>query len=135
MIVRSARKSDVKQLVKLDREAKREIKWWTPYKAKDFLKVMRKNNSLFVAEDKSIIAGYISGRIIKKMLVLDNVFVLKKYRQKHIAMKLINKFISVWKSSRPKEIRLFCPERLRKFYEKMGFEVTSLEMKRKFKLL
>ncbi len=66
-------------------------------------------------------------------MVLEDLYVRKKFRNKKIATKLIKKTISESAKYHVKQIRFNCPERLKRFYEKLGFKVTSLVMKKRLK--
>jgi ribosomal protein S18 acetylase RimI-like enzyme len=131
MKIRRAIKQDLKELVKLDKEANKEIKWWTPLKESDFLKFLKEGNLLFVADENNLIVGYQSAKIPEKTLILEDIYIKKEFRNKKIATKLIKKTILEGKKYRAKQIRFNCPERLRKFYEELGFKVTSLVMTKK----
>ncbi len=128
MNIRIGKKTDIKQLIILDKKANKEIKWWSPLNRKDFIKIINKK-MLYVAESKKEIFGYLSGTNNNKKLILDNIFVKREYRNKGIAVKLINKFIRDNKNF--EAVRLDCPERLRSFYEKLGFKITAIIMQKK----
>jgi predicted GNAT family acetyltransferase len=132
MKIRGAKKSDVEKLVAIDKISNKEIKWWQPLSKSDFLKILKCKNLLYVVEEKEEIIAYLSGAIKGSKLILENVFVKKEFRKKGIAKKLIKKFLSNWKNKNMKAIRLDCPERLRDFYERLGFRVTALIMKKDF---
>ncbi len=133
MLIRKAKKEDLKELVKLDGEAHKEIKWWTPLKRSDFMKFLKGENLLFVAEINDVVVGYQSAKIEKRILILEDLYVKKEFRNKNIATKLIKKAILESKRYNINQIRFNCPEKLRKFYEKLGFKVTSLVMKKRLK--
>lgn len=130
--VRVGKESDVTQLVDLDKLAGKEIKWWQPLSKLEFLKILKHKKLLYVAEEKGEIIGYLSGTIKGKKLILENVFVKKEFRKKGVATELIKKFSSDWENKDMKETRLHCPERLKEFYEKLGFRITALVMKKEF---
>ena len=133
MIIRKAKKEDLKELVKLDGEAHKEIKWWTPLKRSDFMKFLKRGEMLFVAEVNDVVVGYQSAKIEKRILILEDLYVKKEFRNKNIATKLIKKAILESKRYNINQIRFNCPEKLRKFYGKLGFKVTSLVMKKELK--
>ncbi len=130
--IRAGKKSDIMKLVELDKVSNKEIRWWQPLSKSDFLKILKLKNLLYVAEEKEEIIAYLSGAIKGKQLIFENVFVKKEFRKKGIAKKLIKKFLSDWKNKNMKATRLDCPERLRDFYENLGFRVTALIMKKEF---
>jgi predicted GNAT family N-acyltransferase len=131
MKIRKATKKDINKLVTLDKIANKEIKWWCPMTASEFSKLIKKS-MVYVVEDKGDLIAYLNGDIREKQLVMDNVYIKKEFRNKGLGKKLIKIFISEWKS-KFKAVRIDCPERLRKFYEKLGFRVTGLIMKRKLR--
>ena len=131
--IMEGKKSDIRKLLELDKEANKEIKWWSPISASEFSKLIKKKNLIYIAEQDKKIIGYLNGNLKEKQLLLEDIYIKRNYRNKGIAKKLIQKFISDQKKSRFKEIRIDCPERLRKFYEKFGFKTTAIIMKRKIK--
>lgn len=130
--IRKAKKEDLKCLIELDKEANKEISWWSPLNKKEFQKFL-KNNGLYVAEIDKKIISYQSVKKEKEILILEDVYVKKEHRKKGIAKKLIEKVISDFKKYKIKQIKFNCPERLRGFYEKLGFKVTSLVMKKEIR--
>ena len=131
MMIRKAKKNDLKELVELDKKANKEISWWTPLTKNGFLKFFRRSNCLYVAEENNVIVGYQSAKIENKVMTLEDLYVKKKFRKKKVGTLLINKVISENKDVQ--EIKFNCPERLRGFYEKLGFKVASLVMKKRLK--
>ena len=73
-----------------------------------------KNNFYIVAEDKSVIVGYLSGdirngsptRIYKKVGYIGNMFVEEKYRKKGIGENLMKEFIKECKKRKIKHFEL-----------------------------
>jgi len=130
--IRLGKKEDLKELIELDKESNREIHWWTSMKKSEFLELIREKR-IFVAEEKKKIIGYISSEIRNKKIILDAIYVRKDFRNKKVANMLIKKFLSGLKKSKYKEVRLNCPERLRKFYEKFGFEKIRIIMRKKIR--
>lgn len=131
--IRKGKLSDVKILVSLDKKAHKEIKWWRAMNQKEFIKLVKAKNHIYIAEQDNKIVGYLSADIKDKKLFLENVYVKRDFRKKHISNLLIKKFISDWRYSKYKTIELFSPERLRKFYEKLGFKLSALFMKKELK--
>jgi ribosomal protein S18 acetylase RimI-like enzyme len=131
MKIRKATKKDLNKLIWLDKKANKEIKWWTPLTKSGFMNFLKRNKLLFIAEYKGIIIGYQSATLGDKTLKLEDIYIRKEFRNKKIATKLIKKAILKAKRYNINQIRLDCPKRLRKFYEKLGFKVTSLIMSKK----
>jgi len=132
MKIRKARKEDLKKLIELDKISNKEIKWWAPMTKSEFVSLIKKG-LVYVAENDKELIAYLNGDIKEKQLILDNIYVRKEYRRKGIARELIKKFMSDCKKSKFKDLRIDCPERLRKFYEKFGFKTTALIMKRRLR--
>ncbi len=133
MIIQKATKKDVKELAELDKEASKEIKWWTPMKSSEFSKLIKKK-MVYVAEDKDKVIAYLNWESRnKKQVMIDNVYVQKKERKKGVAKQLIKRVVSDFKHSKFKNVKIKCPERLKKFYEKLGFGVTALVMVRELR--
>jgi len=131
--IRKAKKEDIKFLVEIDKEANKEIKWWKPLAKKEFLKFLTKNNYLYVAAENHKIIGYQSAKMKENTLMLEDLYVKTEFRNKKIATSLIEKIILDNKKSKINQIQFNCPERLRRFYEKLGFRVSSLVMRIKIK--
>jgi predicted GNAT family N-acyltransferase len=126
IIIRKVEIGDIKVLVTLDKEAGKEISWWRPLGKKDFIKLLK---NIYVAEENNKIIGYISGKIDNKNFILEDMYVKKGFRNQKIATRLVKKLLQNIKF-KPKNIQLKCPERLRKFYEKFGFKVSYVGMKK-----
>ena len=133
MKIRKAKKEDIESLVNLDREANKEIKWWNPLKRKDFLKFLKNKNCLYVAEEDNKVVGYQSARREEKTMILEDIYVKKEFRGKKMATFLIKRIIFINKKFGITQIKFNCPERLRRFYERFGFKVSSLVMKKELK--
>jgi predicted GNAT family N-acyltransferase len=133
MIIRKGKLSDVKILVNLDKKASKEIRWWRPMNQKEFTKLAKAKNYLYVAEEDNQIIGYLSATIKYDKLFLDNIYIKENFRKKNTAKRLITKFAGDWKKSKFKEIRLYCPEKLRKLYENLGFFLSALMMKKRLR--
>jgi len=129
--IRKAKKEDIKELIKLDKISNKEIKWWYPLTSSEFSKLINQDLVYLAEQNKEIIA-YLNGDVRDKELFLDNIYVKKSERGKNLAQKLIKKFLSDFKN-KFNEIRLECPRRLERFYEKFGFKTTALIMKRRLK--
>jgi len=132
MKIRKAQKKDLNKLIKLEKESHKEITWWSPLNLSEFQKLIRKR-LVYVTEDKKEIIAYLNGNVKDNQLFLEDIYVKKEFRNNGIGKKLIKFFLADWKKSKFKEVRLDCPERLRKFYEKFGFKTTALIMKKKLK--
>ena len=128
--IRRARRSDLKELIKLDKISNQEISWWNPLTTSEFLRLLNRG-LVYVAEQEEIIA-YLNGDIKEKELILDNLYVKKEFRKKDIARKLIEKFLVDFKK-RFKRVRLDCPERMKDFYEQFGFKTTALIMQKELR--
>ena len=131
MNLRKATKKDISELVKLDKLASREIKWWESMSSSEFSKLVRQK-LVYLAEDKEII-GYLTAEKKKTSLALENIYIKKGFRKKRVAKKLVRKFISDWKNSKFKEIQLICKLKLKKFYERIGFKSSMILMKKRLK--
>lgn len=93
-----------------------DCNWTFSDKGGKYFKDMINNNKniALVVLDESKIIGYLVGsiiraskiRLIKKMAVLDNMFILEDYRNKGIGAKLVNEFINWCKSNKIKRVRV-----------------------------
>lgn len=132
MKIRPGKKDDLKELIELDKELDKEIKWGVPIKKSEFLKLIREKR-IFVAEEKKKIIGYLSSEIENKKIILDALYVSKDFRNKNVANMLIKKFLSGLKKTKYNEVRLNCLEKLERFYERFGFEKIMIIMRKKLK--
>lgn len=127
---RKSRKTDLKNFVELDKKANKEISWWKPLTYSQFLKI-HSNYSIFLSIENKKIIGYLSTDIKKQnkedVLFLDNLFVLKEYRNKGISKNLIFMFLEEYKRKYSK-IKLYSPTSLEKFYKKFGFKTKYITM-------
>ncbi|NIQ06379.1 MAG: GNAT family N-acetyltransferase [Candidatus Korarchaeota archaeon] len=130
VIIRKAKKADVPPLVGLDQEASQEIDWWKPLERSDFLKKIESSDWVYVTEEKGRIVAYLTGEARGKTIELENVYVQKEDRGGGIATHMIKRFLSDVKATHYEEVRLFCPENLREFYESFGFEIEGIIMKK-----
>lgn len=133
MIIRKAKLKDIPYLVNLDKLAQNESEWWGPLRPFEFRKLIKKSSMIFLAQEDKEIIGYVSGIIKENKLYLENLFVKNHFRNRGIAKKLLNHFLKAWSKSKYKDIKLYCPKRLTKFYKKLKFETTIVVMKRKLR--
>lgn len=121
MKIRKATKNDSQEILSLDKEAGKEIKWWIKLKKSNLSK-----NIFYVIEDGKVI-GYLRASKKKGFIELEDLFLKKEYRGRGYARKLVLFFM---KDIKFKKVKLICPERLRKFNEHLGFRVASLNMEK-----
>jgi len=99
----------------------------------------RKHLILFVKEDKKII-GYLHSTFFSnpysKGGYVEDIFIIKEFRRKGIAKKLINEFIKILKEKGYKKIHLSVNTKnigAIKLYEKLGFEIYHYDLKKEWK--
>jgi predicted N-acetyltransferase YhbS len=124
--IRFAKAEDAKELEEIDKIAHRELKWWGMVKASEFKNIIRKSNKrLIVAVLEGTIIGYLHSRFDrekdKKVVWIEDIYVLKEFRERHIAKKLISFFIKLHKS-KAEGVALLTGDRNVKIFEKLGFE-------------
>ena len=122
---RFSKLNDVNQLVKLDKMANKEIKWWSPKSNNEFKKLINRSKKLIViAEDKGKIIGYLDSKFKddKNTLWIENVYVIKEYRKMNIAKNLIQYLVYNWRSI--ENIVLLCSDNNKRIFEKCGFKKT-----------
>lgn len=102
---------------------------------KEFLNFVSKKNSfiLFAGEEGNFVA-YINVSIYKNIWsqcgYIEDIFVLKDYRNKGFATKLIKKFVSFLKKNNIHELELSVNVKNKnaiKLYNKLGFEINKYE--------
>jgi ribosomal protein S18 acetylase RimI-like enzyme len=110
MIIRRFKKEDVEQLITLSKKSVEELTDWEPESKAFFLKLTKEyKDMVWIAEDKGKIVGYLVGDKLKRTnllgeksegIELATVFVLREFRGKGIATKLIKKFEKVMKQKK-----------------------------------
>ncbi len=149
MKIRKAKKADFEEYSKIKEEDFREysklIKKNIKYSKKDsnieFQRILKsKEDYLFFAEDKEKIIGFIHGEIENnksgKKADIEYIHVIKEYRKKGIASKLINAFINVAKSKKCNYLTLKVNKKNThaiKLYNKFRFEITNYVMRKQIK--
>jgi ribosomal protein S18 acetylase RimI-like enzyme len=154
MKIRKAKLEDLDEVVKLSLEEERHFK----RQEKDDIyalknkrshvkiaknKIIKKEKVVVVAEDNGKLVGYLYGGIwrtpsckITKRGVLDDIFILTKYRDKGTGTKLAEAFFNWLKERKIKHIVLYVSkinEKAIKLYERIGFKINYFEMLKKLK--
>jgi len=127
---RKSLKTDLKSLVEIDKLANKENSDWISLSLNQFLKI-HINYSIYLAIDNKKIVGYLSTEIKKQnkeeVLFLDNLYILKEYRKKNIAKKLVSLFLKE-NNGKYRMIKLYSTPSLEPFYKKLGFKTKYLTM-------
>ena len=113
--------------------------WAISNEGKEYFEDLINNHYVIVALLEDEIVGYLAGSvntessyITKSLAELDNMYVMKEYRQFGIGTKLINKFKEHCLEYEIKEIRVtanFKNKNAIKFYKANGFEDFELTLK------
>jgi len=91
-----------------------------------YLYLLNKNYYFFVVEEANKLIGYVEGWIIDdfgiagKILYIQGIVVLPKYRNKGIGSKLIETVFEYAKQRKVKQIRVESSQKAHSFYEKNG---------------
>ncbi len=150
MKIRKARKSDLKEYLKLKRQEEKDYSEITKQKItypkdnvmkKEFDKNLSSKSCLIlVVEENKNLIGYMHGTFFKNAYsnggYIEDIFVLKEFRKKKIATKLINEFIKILKQKKYKRIQLSVNSkntRAIKLYKKLGFELYHYDFKKELK--
>lgn len=150
MKIRQAKNSDFNEHLKLKREEENDYSKFIgkkiPRPASKVLKkefkeaLSSKNHLILVVEENKELIGYIHGMYYtnpySKWGYIEDVFVLREFRRKGIASRLIKEFIRILKKRRYNKIRLSVNidnTRAIKVYKKLGFEMCHYDMKKEFK--
>ncbi|MEK6888559.1 MAG: GNAT family N-acetyltransferase [Nanoarchaeota archaeon] len=118
ILIRKAIPKDASQLNKLDIVANKEKPWWEVQSVSEFRKSVK---FIFVAESTEEIIGYAQLKKDNKKFWLENIYVLKNYRKKQIAKKLVNCLL---KEIKPKYVSLITSDENLRIFEKLGFKKT-----------
>ena len=121
-----AKISDAEELEKIDEMGNNELSNWLPNKKSDFIKLI-KNKSIIVAKENNKILGYLSYRPDKesKWLWLEDIYVLKNFRNKGIARLLVKEAIKYKDKKFPKrKLILLTSDKNVKIFSKLGFKKT-----------
>lgn len=152
MIIREAKKSDLKDIGRLNMELdRRESRWW-PYavisqkKSMNWLKskLRNENGKIFLAIEDGKAIGFIFGWIgksdyhtrIKKWGYLSSIYVLSEYRKKGVGKALTKKLVEWFGKKKMKYVNLWAfwqNDSGRKFWESLGFDEYGIFMKKKIK--
>lgn len=114
--IRKTTAKDVKDLVQIDKQAKKEIKGWHPRSSKEFHKIIR---GVFVAVQKKNIVGYANIRKEAGKLWLEDIYVVKEFRREGVAKHLLKKI-----KGTNKHLVLLTANRNKKIFERLGFRKT-----------
>ncbi|MAG20316.1 hypothetical protein CL618_02685 [archaeon] len=146
-MIRKAKKEDVLEIDYLGYLFNKEIQNNSPLnklKSIKYIKPKRiilssfysyflKNNKIFVVVENDEIVGFISGRIllqkgkkVGKYGKLDDLYVIKKFRKKGYATKLVKNLLKWFKKNNCKYVVLFASpgKPIQKYYEKIGFKIN-----------
>ena len=126
MKVRKGNKKDVKNLEKINLIAQKDTKWWIPQNASFYKKFLKnKDNAVYLAFDKDNLVGFLSLEFSKerKSTSINDLYVLKEFRNKKIAKKLIQLVLKDWRI-RSKSIVLLTADRNLLIFKKLGFKKT-----------
>lgn len=149
MKIRKANKGDFEEYSKIKKEdfkeysklIKKEIKYSKKNLNHEFQKILKsKEDYLFFAEEKDKVIGFIHGEIEKnksgKRAEIEYIHIIKEYRKKGIATRLINYFINIAESKKCSSITLKVNKKnvnAIKLYNKFGFEITNYLMRKQIK--
>ena len=133
MLIRVANKEDAKSLILLMKEG---FGW----KNKDSLSegfFSNKNIFCLVAEsDRGKVMGssslHIIEKINRKVGLIEDVVVFKKFRGKSVASSLVSQLISISKKEGCYKTILNTDSKTRSFYEKLGFTQKNFQMEIRF---
>lgn len=94
-----------------------------------------KDHLILVAETNKELIGYLTGSITKNIWqhsgYIDDVFVIKDFKRKGIATKLMKTFMKIIKTKKIKKCRLGVNTKNKKaikLYKKLGFKIVHYEM-------
>lgn len=145
--IRRAKKSDLKQYVKLRKINLKEYSKIIGKKPKIISKQIEKEfkdsfspkRFILIAEEE-LIKGYLIGTLMTtpytKKGYIDDIFVLQNLRQNNIGSSLIKEFIKMLKKRGIRKFRLgvnLKNEKALKLYKKLGFKITHYEMEKNVK--
>jgi len=143
MIIRRFKKEDAGELVKLSSKSAEELTGWEPESKSFFLKLANKDRDMtWIAEDKGKIIGYLVGDKLKRTNILGEktegielatVFVLKEFRKKGIATKLIKQFEKIMKQRKEKGIFCYANEKSIDVLKSLGYKQTCFYLQKMFK--
>jgi N-acetylglutamate synthase-like GNAT family acetyltransferase len=129
--IRKATRKDVNDLVKLDRLANKEKKWWTPQTKRKFIEVINKKSIIILQNNKEIM-GYLQSRLNKKTqsITIESIYVAVSFRRSGAAKKLIHYLIRSW-HNKIKIFELITSDENMKVFKKLGFKKTANFMRLK----
>jgi N-acetylglutamate synthase-like GNAT family acetyltransferase len=99
------------------------------------LNIINKSSEIWVIEYNkeliscgTIIYEYKLIRNLCKLAHIEDICVLKKYRNKGIGKILIDYLVNIAQNNNCYKITLYCEDNLEKFYSKSGFEKKGIQM-------
>jgi ribosomal protein S18 acetylase RimI-like enzyme len=119
-----AKMNDLKDLIALNKLAHKENKSWEVGLKSEYRKVIRKSKflTLMAWYNGRPVAYLQSGlRNTKKHLWIEDILVLKEFRNKGVGKMLINKFVNHWRN-KADFIVLITEDKNMKIFNKLGFE-------------
>ncbi len=128
METKFAKLADATELAKIDLIAHSELKWWNPNSRSDFISIIKNKKQVYItAKEKGKIIGYLSLRKDKdsRWLWLEDIYVLKEWRNKGIAKTLIKEALKYKNRKTPKrKMVLLTADRNLNIFKKLGFKKT-----------
>ena len=139
MIIRKFKIKDAESLANLSKLSSKEI-GLERETAKDFIKLFnRSKNLIWIAEEKNKIVGFLYGDFVlkkgilesKKSLELAVIYILKEYRSRGIAKKLVKKFLNSWKNTDHKIVFSFANKKALNLLKSFGFKEKHYYLEKK----
>lgn len=143
MNIRRFEKYDVEQLIILSKGSAEELTGWEPETKNFFMRLTKKDKDMiWIAEDKGKIIGYLIGDKLKRMNILGEktegielatVFVLRNFRKKGVATKLIKRFEKTMKQREKKAIFCYANEKSVILLKSLGYKQTCFYLQKMIK--
>lgn len=122
-----ASSKDFKELARIDQIASEELQKWIPQSEESFSKTYKKSKYFIIAAKiNGKMIGYLDAsrdRKFDKNIYIENIFVLKEYRNKGVTKAMLQLFLNYW-INRANAIALITADKNKEIFEKLGFIKT-----------
>jgi spermidine synthase len=121
--IRNCKRKDIDSIISIYKSNG----WWKDCdNKKQLIKLIKNSHCFIVAQDKGKIIAM--GRAISDKssdAYIQDLAVIKEYRNKGIGLKIVKKIIEILKKDKINWIGLIAQNNTEKFYEKLGFKIME----------
>lgn len=116
--------SELKKVISLDKEASKEISWWSRTSKAEF-RELNKLGNIYAIIQKDVV-GFIrlkeDKRYKQKTSYLEDIYISKKFRGKNFGKKALKELLKTINY----KLKIISPLKLQKYYESLGFNAKYI---------